>query len=169
MNADDRQEFGLAMARLFHLYNDELTSAVLDAWWGALIKYPLREVVFGLNAHATDPQYGHRKPTLSDIVRHITETLPAKRRQMRNERVRAARERIEPLERELYRLESDLNLSLLRPEEEPEAKARINGLRMQIGAMHREAGIDDSMRIEHDAAQSLQSLAKLLPAPKEPQ
>ena len=168
MNANDRKDFGLAMARLFHLYNDELTNAVLDAWWGSLIQYPLREVVFGLNAHATDPQYGHRKPTLSDIVRHITETLPAKRRQMRNDRVRAARERIEPLEREMYRLESDLSLSLLRPEEEPEAKARIKGLRMQIGAMHREAGIDDSPRIEHDAAQSLQLLTQHFHAPKDP-
>lgn len=169
MNADDRKDFGLAMARLFHLYNDELTGAVLDAWWGSLLQYPLREVVFGLNAHATDPQYGHRKPTLSDIVRHIAETLPAKRRQMRNDRVRAARERIEPLEQEMYRLDKDIDLKLIPLELVAEAQARVNGLRMQIGAMHREAGIDDSPRIERDAAQSLQLLTQHFPATKEPQ
>lgn len=163
MDDSERGDFGKAMARLFAIYNDDLTETMLEAWWGVLKGHPLREVVYGMNTHATDPQWGHRRPAVSDILRHITETLPAQRREIRNKRVREARARIEPLETELYRLEADLRVKVIKTEDIPAAEARMNGLRMQIGAMHREAGIDDSARIEHEAAAAFTLLTQHLP------
>lgn len=168
MNESDRPDFAKAMAHLFSNYGDEVTDNLLNSWWGALRAHPLRELLWAMNRHATDPAYGHRRPTLSDVMRHLTETLPAERRRIKNARMAEARTRIQPLEDELYRIEADLRVKVIRPEDVPAAEARINGLRMQIGAMHREAGIDDSPRIERDAAQSLQLLTQHFPATKDP-
>lgn len=155
MNADDRPNFAKAMAHLFSNYGDEVTDNLLDSWWGALAPHALREILWAMNKHVTDPAYGHRRPTISDVVRHITETLPAEKRRRKNEKIRAARDRIAPLEEELYGLEADVRVG---NKQQWEVEARINGLRMQIGAMHREAGIDDSPQIEHDTAKAIDRL-----------
>lgn len=160
MELHDRPDFGKAMAHLFANYVVEVTPDMLDSWWGALGQYQLREILFAMNAHVTDPTYGHRIPTISDIVRHVTETLPRRRAERRAKQVREARDRIRPLEDELYRLEADIKLGLV---QEWEVEPRINGLRMQIGAMHREAGIDDAPKIEYDTNEQLRALEQHIP------
>ena len=104
MTADDRAQFALAMTRLFAIYGDELTDALLDAWFGVLAGYDLREVRVAMSAHVTDPDKGRFRPTPADIIRHITETLPQSRAKLRNAQIREARDRIDPLERELFDL-----------------------------------------------------------------
>ena len=91
MTTDDRPQFAGAMTRLFAIYGDELTDSLLDAWWGVLAGYDLREVRLAMNCHATDQQWGHRRPAPSDIIRHLTETLPARRREAHVAKVRALR------------------------------------------------------------------------------
>jgi hypothetical protein len=160
MNEDDRKTFSKAMAHLFSNYGDEVTTDLLDSWWGAFAPYALREIMWAMNRHVTDTAYGHRRPTISDIVRHVTESLPAEKRRRRDAKIREARERIEPLEAELYRLEADVRIGKV---QEWEVEGRMNGLRMQIGAMHREAGIDDAPKIEYDPDEQLRALSAHLP------
>lgn len=162
MNQIDRPQFAGAMTRLFAIYGDELTDSLLDAWWGVLAGYDLREVRFAMNAHATDPDKGRFRPTPADIIRHITETLPAHRAKQRADRIRAARERIDPLERELYDLRHRLERDQIPEDDRAGVRARINGLSMQIGALTREAGIDDRPRIARPGA-GPRNIAEALP------
>lgn len=149
MTPDDRPHFAAAMTRLFAIYGDELTDALLEAWWGVLKAYELREVRLAMNSHATDPDKGRWRPTPADMIRHITDTLPALRGKAYAARIRAARERIAPLEERLLRLEKDVELGLI---EAGAATPEVNGLRMQIGALVREAGINDRPRLTGPAA-----------------
>ena len=157
----DRAHFAAAMTRLFAIYGDELTDTLLDAWWGVLAGYDLRDVRWAMNAHATDPDKGRYRPTPADIIRHITESLPAHRAKLRNDRIRLAREKMEPLERELYQLRADLEHGLIPEADQPAARARLNGLSMQIGALTREAGIDDRPRITK-APEGARTIARVL-------
>lgn len=161
MNESDRPDFAKAMAHLFSNYGDEVTDNLLDSWWGALRAHPLRELLWAMNRHATDPAYGHRRPTLSDVMRHLTETLPAERRRINNARKAAARDRIAPWEDELYRLEADVRCGI---KTEAEAAPRIAGLRIQIGAAHRDAGLDDSAKIIEQGGKELVLLPSKIPA-----
>lgn len=149
MTPEDRATFATAMTRLFAIYGDELTDNLLDAWWGVLKPYELREVRYAMNAHATDPDKGRFRPTPADMIRHITETLPAKLAQERRARKAAARDRMQPLEAELLLLEREVALGLKQP---GEVAARCNGLRAQIGAMKRDAEINDRPRLTGPAA-----------------
>ena len=152
MHQSDRHDFAAAMTRLFAVYGEELTEAMLEAWWGVLGGHELREVRWAMNAHVTDPDKGRFRPTPADIIRHATQTLPAHRAQQRNQRIREARERMAPLEDELYHLRSKLEHGLIPDEDRQPVLARINGLTMQLGAMTREAGINDRPRITHERA-----------------
>lgn len=152
MHQRDRHDFAAAMTRLFAVYGEELTEATLDAWWGVLGGHELREVRWAMNAHVTDPDKGRFRPTPADIIRHVTQTLPAHLAQQRNQRIREARERMAPLEDELYHLRSKLEHGLIPEDDQQAARARINGLSMRLGAMTREAGINDGPRITHERA-----------------
>lgn len=112
MTPVDRKAFALAMSRLFALYHDELTDAVLDAWWGVLAAYPLAEVLEAMTAHAADPKAGMYRPLPAHLIGHLTETLPARRRE--RARLRAARlaEAIDPHDRAIRQLENDVALGL---------------------------------------------------------
>ena len=162
MNPNDRHHFATAMTRLFAVYGDELTDALLDAWFGVLAGYDLREVRVAMSAHVTDPDKGRFRPTPADIIRHITETLPQSRAKLRNAQIREARDRIDPLERELFDLRHRLEFDQIPVEDRDRARARINGLSMQIGAMTREAGINDRPRLLH-AVGGLRTIAEALP------
>lgn len=160
MDPVDRPAFATAMTRLFAIYGDELTESLLDAWWGVLAPYELRDVRQAMNAHATDPDKGRFRPTPADMIRHITETLPAKRRQLYVQRIRDARDRCAPLEEKLYRLKADIRNGI--ETDHRAVMAQINGLAMQIAAIQREAEINDSPRIEH-ATGGMRLLAEELP------
>ena len=162
MHQRDRHDFAAAMTRLFAVYGEELTEAMLEAWWGVLGSHELREVRWAMNAHVTDPDKGRFRPTPADIIRHITETLPQSRAKLRNAQIREARDRIDPLERELFDLRHRLEFDQIPVEDRDRARARINGLSMQIGAMTREAGINDRPRLLH-AVGGLRTIAEALP------
>lgn len=140
MEPSDRPDFAKAMSRLFSNYGVEVTNDLLDSWWGALSGHDLRVILWAMNRHVTDPQWGHRRPTISDVVRHATETLPAERARIRAEKIRQFRARVEPLEEKLYQLEADVRTGLRLQDD---ANAELNGLRMQIGALYRESGVRD--------------------------
>lgn len=149
MTADDRAQFALAMTRLFAVYGDELTDALLESWWGLLQGYDLREIRLAMNCHATDPQWGHRRPAPSDIIRHLTETLPGRRREAHAQRVRALRERIEPLDERFRQLKSALDLGIMPDEDKRKAYAEMNGIAMQTAALNRELSllVDDRPKL----------------------
>ncbi len=149
MTADDRAQFALAMTRLFAVYGDELTDALLESWWGLLQGYDLREIRLAMNCHATDTQWGHRRPAPSDIIRHLTETLPARRREAHVAKVRALREKIEPLDERFRRLKSALDLGILPDESKRKVYAEMNGIAMQTAALNRELSllVDDRPKL----------------------
>ena len=149
MTTDDRAQFALAMTRLFAIYGDELTDALLESWWGLLQGYDLREIRLAMNCHATDPQWGHRRPAPSDIIRHLTETLPARRREAHVAKVRALREKIEPLDERFRRLKSALDLGILPDESKRKVYAEMNGIAMQTAALNRELSllVDDRPKL----------------------
>ena len=149
MTTDDRAKFALAMTRLFAVYGDELTDALLESWWGLLQGYDLREIRLAMNCHATDPQWGHRRPAPSDIIRHLTETLPARRREAHVAKVRALREKIEPLDERFRRLKSALDLGILPNESKRKMYAEMNGIAMQTAALNRELSllVDDRPKL----------------------
>ena len=149
MTTDDRAQFALAMTRLFAVYGDELTDALLESWWGLLQGYDLREIRLAMNCHATDPQWGHRRPAPSDIIRHLTETLPARRREAHVAKVRALREKIEPLDERFRRLKSALDLGILPDESKRKVYAEMNGIAMQTAALNRELSllVDDRPKL----------------------
>lgn len=149
MTTDDRAQFALAMTRLFAVYGDELTDALLESWWGLLQGYDLREIRLAMNCHATDPQWGHRRPAPSDIIKHLTETLPARRREAHVAKVRALREKIEPLDERFRRLKSALDLGILPDESKRKVYAEMNGIAMQTAALNRELSllVDDRPKL----------------------
>ena len=149
MTTDDRSQFALAMTRLFAIYGDELTDALLDAWFGVLAGYDLREVRVAMSAHVTDPNKGRFRPTPADIIRHITETLPGRRREAHFQRVRALRERIEPLDERFRQLKSALDLGIMPDEDKRKAYAEMNGIAMQTAALNRELSllVDDRPKL----------------------
>ena len=65
-------------------------------------------------------------------------------------------------ERELFDLRHRLEFDQIPVEDRDRARARINGLSMQIGAMTREAGINDRPRLLH-AVGGLRTIAEALP------
>lgn len=163
MQPADRATFAIAMTRLFAIYGDELTDALLDAWWGVLGPYELRDVRWAMNAHATDPDKGRFRPTPADIIRHITETLPAVKAERRRQAMIAARDMCRPLEDELGLLRTKIELGLLEGEALDRARARINGICMEVAAITREAGIDDSPRLVGAGTGALGLAGNVLP------
>ena len=165
MTTDDRAQFALAMTRLFAIYGDELTDALLDSWWGVLQGYDLREIRLAMNCHATDPQWGHRRPAPSDLIRHLTETLPARRREAHVQRVRALRERIEPLDSKMRSLRTAVALGVINDDERLEkARREYAGLEMQVAALNRELAllVDDRPRLTGPSREPV-ALAAVLP------
>lgn len=153
MNEIDRKPFAESMAQLFAMYGAEITTAMMDGWWGVLAPgYTLREVRFAMNAHVQDPERGRFKPVPADIIHHLRTTLPAARAARRAERVRLAREKVAPLEAEMYRLQADIRCGL-RPDDHQHMVARINSLAMQITSIQRDAGIDDTPRLDRGPVQ----------------
>ena len=156
MTPAERETFATAMARLFDIYGDELTANVLDAWAGVLGQYPLREVRWAMNAHVTDPDKGRFRPTPADIIRHVTETLPAFQAARRRERVAAMRDRLRPMEDKLLLLRKEVELGIKTTEA---VQPEIDGLLMQIGALQREVGIDDRPRLNRPGGTAPEQLA----------
>ncbi len=143
MIPEEKEQFAEAMTRLFAVYGDEITAALLEAWWGVLQAHELREVRWGMSAHVKDPKAGRFKPLPADIIRHISETLPQQRATTRDARIRQARELAAPMEERILRLEKDIELGLLKGDAEAAARAEINGLRMRVGGIMRDNFIDD--------------------------
>ena len=127
------------------LTSGESVASTLFEWQG----YDLREIRLAMNCHATDPQWGHRRPAPSDIIRHLTETLPARRREAHVAKVRALREKIEPLDERFRRLKSALDLGILPDESKRKVYAEMNGIAMQTAALNRELSllVDDRPKL----------------------
>ncbi|HZX79896.1 MAG TPA: hypothetical protein VFE72_02945 [Lysobacter sp.] len=113
METSDRTEFAEAMALLFALYDDTPSKLLLEAWWGALAPYPLDLVKMAMHMHATDTQYGHRRPMVADVVRHITETIPQRERDARAALTADLRERTRGLHDLCLKADSDYRSQLI--------------------------------------------------------
>lgn len=168
MEANDRKPFAESMAQMFAAYAGELTQPMLDTWWSVFAgEFTLRELQFAMTAHIKDPDRGRFKPVPADVLHHLRTTLPAARAKRRAERMREARDKAAPLETELYRLQTDLRNGVIEEADRQRARARINGLAMQIAGITRDAGIDDTMRITSEGGQlSLTQELDKLEAPR---
>lgn len=72
MNEGDRKNFSQAIGQLMAIYADSVTPTVLNAWWGALKPYSFKDVVNGMNRHATDSVAGMFRPTPAHVIAHIS-------------------------------------------------------------------------------------------------
>lgn len=124
MNKNDTQDFGAAMTRLFAIYGESLTDNLLSAWWGVLASYPLDEVKQAMNHHAKDPVAGRFRPTPADIIRHLTETIPAARRLAADALRRDYTERLGLLVNAQLRDAADHRLGLITAEENTKRQKR---------------------------------------------
>jgi hypothetical protein len=150
MNQDDRAAFGEAMTRLFAIYAQPVTPSLLDGWWGTLRAYDLQEVRKAMSVHACDPDGGRFAPKPADIIRHLTITMPAKRREARARQAAELRDRLEPLHDRFLILKKTLELCELTPEKKLQAAGEMQGLAMQIGGLRRELaqlGVNDAPRL----------------------
>lgn len=138
----DRPLFSRAMTRLFAIYNDELTDALLHAWWGALEGYTLEDVQAAMSAHATDPKAGMFRPTPAHIVNHLTTTLAERRRFLEAQRAQALDTAIDPHDRAIRQLCNDVRLGLITPEDYAAKRADHVRAIAQIRTEHK--------RLSHD-------------------
>jgi hypothetical protein len=127
MDKKDTHDFGVAMTRLFAIYGEALTDNLLSAWWGVLSSYALDEVKLAMNHHAKDPAAGRFRPTPADIIRHLTETIPAARRLAADALRRDYTERLGLLVDAQLRDATDCRLGLISPEENTERQKRHAG------------------------------------------
>lgn len=117
MYDSDRDEFAEKVKMLFSIYKQPISTLLLDAWWGALGGYPLHEITWAMNLHATDVKRGMYPPTVADIVLHLTETLPKLNRDEVASKRRELLDRLDPLHREGFMLVNDWKLDLKTAEE----------------------------------------------------
>lgn len=162
MVEEDRRAFGAALAEMFSLYGVEVTPTMLNAWWGILQPHPLAEVKVAMGLHASDPAAGRFKPLPADIIRHITETIPARRAGHAHKRAALARDQLDPLEDRLLQVENDVRLGLISQEQ---AVPEMTDLRAQIGAIRSRAGLDDRPRVESRNGRRLAHQLNSLQAP----
>lgn len=109
MNTADRRGFAQAIGRLFAIYGESVTEAVIDAWWGTMQPYPFADVLEGMNRHAVDPQAGMFRPTPAHVIKHM-EALNTERARRVIQARHAAQPKIDKIEDELYRIEHDLEM-----------------------------------------------------------
>lgn len=117
MTPSDRQEFATIMYQLFSIYRQEVTKLVLDAWWAALQEYDLKTIARAATLHHKDPKQGRFPPMVADIVRHITETMPAMRRERRDGLARQMQDELNAIHDLLLRAEADNRLGLFSDDE----------------------------------------------------
>ncbi len=128
MNAGDRRDFAAALAQLFVVYGDSVTPALADAWWGALLPYPIHDILQAMNRHAVDPEAGMYRATPAHIVKHL-EAIEAERAQRILAARRNAQPRIDALEDVLYRLLHDRDRGNSGPDAEREIARLQRSLR----------------------------------------
>lgn len=112
MEMHDRKRFAEAMAELFSAYAVPVTDAMMTVWWRALSPYQINEITQAFSLHVRDTNYGYRQPTPADIIKHITITMPATRRDKAVGIVRAAREFAAPHHERLAMLRTERALGL---------------------------------------------------------
>lgn len=140
---DDKPLFSRAMTRLFAIYGDELTPALLHAWWGALEEFPIEDVMAAMNLHAKDPKAGMFRPTPAHLMAHLTETLPRERRLQRSLRRQQLALAIAPHDEAIRRAYTDVKLEVLSLDEAQVIVQREKAEIVRITAMHTKA-------LEHD-------------------
>lgn len=109
----EKPEFGRAVTQLFAIYDMEVTSKVLTAWWGVLAPYHLSAVLAAMNLHASDPEAGMYRPTPAHVRRHLERTIPALMKERREAIIREARMRIAPHVEAIERARADYRLGLI--------------------------------------------------------
>lgn len=114
MNTNDRKNFAAAVGRLFAVYAESLTDAVIDAWWGALSPHDFKDVVMAMSRHACDPRAGMFRPTPAHIIKNLEDISNDRARSALAAR-RAAQPLIDSLEDELYRVKHDLDRDRVDP------------------------------------------------------
>ncbi|HEY3434281.1 MAG TPA: hypothetical protein VGK41_01375 [Solirubrobacterales bacterium] len=161
MNHNDRPRFAEAMTGMFAAYSAELTEATLSIWWGLLQRYDLREVREAMAEHLRTSKWA---PTPADVIHHLEETLPARRRAERIQRIRAIRDKIEPLDREFLLLKSALDLGTLSEADKAAAGPRMHGIAMQVAAYQTELAalnVNDGPRLTGPSAGTVHASALL--------
>lgn len=112
MERSDRELFAKAMAELFSAYAVPVTDGMMTVWWRALWPYQINEITQAFSMHVRDTSYGYRQPTPADIIKHITITMPAERREKAATIVRSARLHAAPAHDRLSMLKTERDLGL---------------------------------------------------------
>lgn len=133
MKPTDRAAFAECMAPFASVYGLQLTTLVLDVWWGALAEYPLEDVRTALALHVKDPDIGMFKPTPAHIINHLARTIPDMRRQARNKLQREYLTRRNEIEAKQYMVANDRKLGLLESEE---YQRRMYELAQELSALN---------------------------------
>lgn len=74
MHPDEKRAFGDALRRLFAVYGEPVTVALLDAWFEDFEQYPLAVVEAAMRCHRADPAAGMFKPTPAHLMKHLQGT-----------------------------------------------------------------------------------------------
>jgi hypothetical protein len=68
MQSNDFEAFREGLAGVLSFYDKAVSAFVLDAWWAAMKRYELAEVVDAFNRHLANPDKGHFTPRPADIT-----------------------------------------------------------------------------------------------------
>lgn len=112
MTPEDKPDFAKMMARLFAVYQAELTTQTLDIWWGILFECDLQDIREAMNAHVADPDGGRFVPRPAHIVNRMEHS-----QKLKLAAVRALRDEMMDMIRvhddAIYRADNDLKLGLI--------------------------------------------------------
>lgn len=74
MKPSDRKDFAQLLKDVMAYYRQDVSSFVLDLWWGACQQFGMEEIRKAMTVHATDPERGVYAPKVADLVRVLAGT-----------------------------------------------------------------------------------------------